>query len=283
MWMKLNSLFCSLFKTFTFLSKYLLFLLYMGIQGELLPQEFNLVASYPSIKHFVAEDSFLKKYSIENGQVKQISQDSTILIYSNKQFGSVSEIDVSDPLNIIVFFRDFGVVTILDNNLSEKSIVLPRQMHENDLPSQVCFSSRHGFWAFFPNSFQLARFNFRGDRTQISEDLNFNAGLYDQVLFMQESEEMIFLYANGIWVFDLYTNFLYHIKHIQTPLIQVKGKKIFYIINDRMHVYDFFLKQEDVFLLPEKEIKNFFIKNNQIVYLQTSLSLKEYNHTGTFY
>jgi hypothetical protein len=281
--MKLNCLFPRLFKFF-YLKFFIVFLVYsLVLHSVLLSQEFTLVASYPSVTHFVAEDSFHNKYSLENGNIRQLSPDSTIVMYSNRQFGSVTDIDVSDPFNIITFFKDFGVVILLDNNLSEKNIIYPHQLHENDLPSQICYSSKHGFWAYFPNSFQLARFNFRGDRTTISENLNLGTGLNTDALFMQENNELLFLYAQGIWVFDLHANFLYHIQQIQTPMIQVKENKIFYLINNRMHVYDFFLKQEDVFLLPEKEIKYFFVKNQQAIYLQTSVSLLEYNISGKFY
>jgi hypothetical protein len=283
MWMKSYSLYHKHFRNF--ISKILLVFLFCNFWtfDRLFSQEYTLIATYPFIRQFAAEDSFHNKYSLENGQVIRFSPDSTSDTYSNRQYGPVAKIDVSDPFNIIVFFKDFGTVAILDNNLSEKTIIPPHRLHDNDIPSQVCFSSQHGFWAFFPNSFLLARYNFRGNRAVLSEDLSLRTGINTEVLFMQENNERLFIYANGLWVFDLHANFIFNLQQIRTPMIQVKESKIFYLENDRLFVYDFFLKQEDVFLLPEKDVKNFYLKNSETILLQTSLSLLEFKISGKFF
>jgi hypothetical protein len=58
---------------------------------------------------------------------------------------------------------------------------------------------------------------------------------------------------------------------------------LFYIDNDLLHVYDFFLKKEDVFLLPRKGVKKFLVKNSQSIYLQTEHALEYYHFSGKWY
>src|SRR6188768_13067 len=39
--------------------------------------------------------------------------------FSRKDFGPISQLDARDPLRIHLFYRDFGMVRILDNQLGE--------------------------------------------------------------------------------------------------------------------------------------------------------------------
>ncbi len=246
-------------------------------------QNFILVNEYFSFKNFVSEDILGNKYTIEKGQLNKITPNFKVISYSNPQYGSVSDVDVSDPLNILAFFSDFGSVAVLDANLSEKKFITAHELMDDDLPSQVCFSARQGFWAFFPNVFRLARYSFKPTREIVSDDLSLNHDLRGDVLFMQEENDHLFLFSNGIWVFDLYANFLFYIQHIHTPHLQIKESNIFYIKENQLFIYDFFLAEEDVFLLPQNKIKEFWVKNNQTIYLQTDVSLLEYKSSRKFY
>ncbi len=282
MWMKYLRFLINI-KPFRRLGSLVLLFTLLCIPGHLAAQPFMPVEEFPRVQGFFASDALNNIYSIENGVLIKTNPQGQVKTYSNRQFGNVSSVDATDPFNLVVFFKAFGNIVLLDNNLSEKNTFQARKLHLSDIPSLVCFSSKNGFWAFFPNSFQLIRFNLRGEPQNTGIDLSLaHPGMGDGV-FMTESDNKLFLAANGIWVFDLYANFLFHISHIQTRHFQVKGNKVFYVNGDRLISYDFFLKQENVFLLPESRVKSFFVKNNQTIFLQTDVSLKKFTVAEKLY
>jgi hypothetical protein len=251
--------------------------------GSVIAQELTLVGEFADIEGFIGEDQMGSKYVVTRGVLKKIDADSRVYSYSNKQFGPVTSVDISDPLNVLVFFRDFGVVVMLDKNLSEKKVIAPQQLHDHDLPALICSSANQGFWGYFPDVGRLIRFSSRPTREIISEDLHllFGRALNPKQLF--ESNDKLFLVDNGVWVFDLFANFLFKIDYILQPAVQVKGNKIFFMKENTLCVYDFFLNQETLILLPEKGVKSFHVKNNQTIYLQTDHSLKKYLFAGEFF
>ncbi len=251
--------------------------------AEVRADEFRLVATHSHIKGFVGMDALGNYFGIENGEVVRYTSHALTSSYSNHQLGPVSMIDVSDPLNILVFFENFGNVVFLDKNLTGKSSIEGFSLYPPHIPSVVCMSSKHSFWAYFPDAFRFVNFSFRGVQGISSQDLNSNYPQMGQVKFMLENDDKLFIAANGIWVFDLHANHLFTIGHIHASRFQVKGNKIFYLAEDTLMIYDFFLDQENVFLLPEKGTKTFFIKNNNTLYLQTNDALKRYVYTGKLY
>ena len=246
-------------------------------------QEFRLLTEHPHIKGFFSIDAFGNYYSIDNGEVNRYTDYELTATYSNHQLGPVSFVDLSDPLNILVFFESFGNIAFLDKNLTEKAVIDGFRLYPPHIPSAICMSSKHSFWAYFPDAFRFFSYNFRGVQGLASQQLNSNYPQMGHVRFMQETDDKLFMAANGIWVFDLHANYLFSIAHINTSWFQVKGNKIFYLMEDTLVVYDFFLDQENVFLLPEKGIRSFFVKNNNNLYLQTDNALRGYVFTGKLY
>lgn len=258
-------------------------LVFFFLIEEVRADEFRLMDTHSHIKGFVAADALGNYFGIENGEVVRYTQHALTASYSNHQLGPVSMIDVSDPLNILGFFESFGNVVFLDKNLTEKSALEGFGLYPPNIPSVVCLSSKHSFWAYFPDAFRFVSFSFRGVKGIASQDLNSNYPQMGPVRFMLERDDKLFMAANGIWVFDLHANYLFSIAHINVSRFQVNGNKIFYLAEDTLMVYDFFLDQENVFLLPEKGVKTFFVKNNNTIYLQTDDALKRYVFTGKLY
>ncbi|TVQ16316.1 MAG: hypothetical protein EA361_04380 [Bacteroidetes bacterium] len=251
--------------------------------GTATGQHFTLDQEFIHIRGMAGVDGLNNIYTVHNGVLDKHTPDGQVFTYSNRQAGPVTKVHFADPLNIMVFFQDFGHVVFLDKNLSEKNLIQGGMLHDADLPSVVCFSFKNGFWAWFPNAFQLSRFNLRGGLEVAGQDLSLEFPSLGRVNFMVEKDDQIFLAANGLWIFDLHANFIFRIPHIQTHHFQVIGNKVFYMGENKLYSYDFFLKQENVFLLPETKPESFFVKDSQTIFLQTRTSLKKFVVDGNLY
>lgn len=267
-----------------FSGMYIFFLLLPVLEPQMVvAQQFTIAEEYDHIRGLQGLDALGNIYAIQNGVLYKYTPEGQEFSYSNRQAGSALSVYFADPLNVLVFFPDFGHVLFLDKNLSEKKMFRGQSLHHTDLPSVICYSLKNGFWTWFPQSFQLSRFDYSGKKEIESPDLSMQFPAMGEVAFMAEADNRLFVAANGIWVFDQHANFIFHIPHIQTRHFQVIGQKVFYMSEGKLFSYDFFLKKETVFLLPEKNPEAFFVKSNNILFLQTQTSLKKLVWGGRFF
>ncbi len=238
-----------------------------------------LVNEYKDVKGFLAVDKLNHIYTLEKGVLRKYQENSLKASYSNRHLGLITHIDVSDPLNILVFFQDFGAIVFLDKSLTEKSVFMATDLHDYEIPHQVCFSSQGGFWAYYGNSFQLVRYNHRGMIEISGTDIQKSYPAFTAPRQMIERDDKLFLVGDGVWVFDLYANFLFHIPQITTTTIQVVSHYIFYLKNSKLHSFNLLSSEERVILLPQNNLISFFLQQ-ELIFLQSSVSLKKFRHKG---
>lgn len=247
-------------------------------------QVFTLEKEFISELNFHSQDALGNQYFLTNGELikQEISGERTS--YTNRQFGADMHVDVSNPLNILVFFKDFGYTVFLDNNLSVKNSFSPRQLQFNVQPGMVCSSTKNGFWAWYPDLFQLVRFDNSLIQQALSDDMSMHQHIPGIVSVMVENNNRLFMATDkGIWVFDQHANYLFNIPGLIIESFQVHDQKIIYRKANNLHVYDFFLNQENVFLLPETHIEHFFLANSKTIYIQTTEALRKYSFSGIFF
>jgi hypothetical protein len=243
--------------------------------------DFELVKEFKNVNGMMAVDKLGNIFTIEDGTLKKFDPGMNVRTYSNRRFGPVSYVDASDPLNIVVFFRDFGTVVILDRNLAEKKVFLSNQLHEFDVPHLVTSSVKGGFWVYFPIVSSLVRYNDHGIVEIRSEEIIREHPDFLTPVSMVEKDDRLYLSANGIWAFDQFGNYLYKIQHISPPFFQVHNNKIFYVRNAQLLVYDTALNTQRTIDFPEENILSFFLLDD-IVFLQTDVSLKKFRYKGIF-
>lgn len=279
----LNSL-NNLFVQHTLWGGFLFCLLFAVFPDQTRAQGFEKIKEWKHINGFAGADHLGNIYSLEAAELKKILPDGTELSYSNPVFGHPGFVDVSDPLNVLLFFQEFGALVVLDRSLAVKSIFKDTAWDDQfGFPSLVAFSSLNGFWAWFPDQFLLSRYDLRGNKAISGTDMLAQHPNIGTPSFMLEQGEKLFLAANGIWVFDLFATLLFHIPHINTQSFWVRDNRIFYISGNNLYIYDFVLEQENVILLPEERVISFFVQNYRLIFLQTNVSLKKFSSVENLY
>lgn len=177
----------------------------------------------------ITTDNLGNIYILDKSSLRKYDADGNILYtYTELSDGLITEIDVSDPLKIIIFYADFGKIKFLDSKLSLKKapIYLPDLGFSS--PSLVAASYENGFWIFDPLSNQLVRFDINLQMAQSSGNISDLTGNEFKPAQIVEYNNMV--YANdprfGIFVFDRYATYL--------KTIPVKDIKTFQVINDRI-------------------------------------------------
>jgi hypothetical protein len=213
-------------------------------------------------------------YEIYSNQIIKIGKNGQRqFTYSNNILGEISSVDVSNPMKIVVFFKDFSKVVVLDNTLTEQGGVLDLNEISLEETSLVCTSYNNGIWYYNPVKFQLTRIentiNITNTSANISTLLNKNI----QPNFLVEFNNRVYLNdsTQGVLVFDIYGTYLKTLPIFGLTTFQVKEKYLLYVNQlGQIETYDFFTLEKLVYKpLQYTNIKNVRIEN-QTIYIINS-------------
>jgi hypothetical protein len=190
-------------------------------------------------------------YEVSDNKINKYSNSGKLdCSYSNNILGIISNVDVSNPQKIVVYFRDFTKILILDNELSPTSELIDLTDLELDETSLVCRSYNDGTWYYDPIGFQLIRKNQELVTTNTSGNI---ANLLNEIIvanYLVEYNNRVYLNDQnlGILVFDNYGTYLKTLPIIGVMLFQVKENHLIYCNTDnKIETYDFFTLEKKEF------------------------------------
>jgi len=130
-----------------------------------------------------------------------------IVTFSKKDFGAITSIDVRDPLRILMFYKPFAQLRMLDNKLAEQSTIDLRSLELQD-PLLVCSADAQGFWVYDNTTSRLTKYNAQLQAVSISNDLNKTVNEKINATLLFESDNWLVM-NNGknALVFDKLGNF----------------------------------------------------------------------------
>ena len=178
-------------------------------------------------------------YVIRGDEIKKYNPSGVFLkTFSNKRYGSIEDIDISNPLKILVYYKDFQQVLFLDNQLSPAAEVISLEKAGHEQASLVCSSLNNSFWLYDRQNNELVRF---GQDLRILVQTGNLKRILDldlQPNYMREYGNYLYLNCpqEGILVFDIYGTFY--------KTLPLKNLKEFAIINGNIFYYENFVLKE---------------------------------------
>jgi hypothetical protein len=169
--------------------------------------------------------------------------------YSNKNMGSITSVDVTNPLKVFVFYESFQQVMVLDNMLAPYSNPVSLESLGYNQTSLVCSSHDNGIWIYNKQNFELVRFDQNFQQTNKTENITRSIMSEVNPGFLIEQNNKIFLNdsTKGIFVFDIYGTY--------TKTIPIKGLAHFQVSNDELiYLKEEKLKSYNMKTLSEGEI-----------------------------
>lgn len=187
----------------------------------------------PKLKHlytvknpydFFTTDHLGNLYTINHDEIiKYNISGEKIKIYSNKKLGKIFSVDASNPLRILVYYKDFSVLVILDSQLSSNGDDIHLEEMNLEQTDLVCTSFNNGVWVFNRQNMELIRLNESLEKIVSTGNLNriLNVDLHPD--FLLEYNGSVYLHdpSEGILVFDVFGTYsktipLYSIKEFQS-------------------------------------------------------------------
>lgn len=148
--------------------------------------------------------------------------------YSNYNNGPISKIDISNPMQILVYYSDFLLVKMLDRTLSEiGSLSLQNQDIYNSV--SLCRSNNNGLWIFDPLSQILQRVDQLGESPSVSQNLamRFNKSFFPTQIIEYQNRLLMLVPEDGVLVFDIFGQYLETLNFETSVSVCPYGEKIF--------------------------------------------------------
>ena len=198
--------------------------------------------------------------------------------FSNKYLQAVSSVDVSNPLKILVFYKEMASFQFIDNTLSPTSDLIQLSDMGIYQPQTMCSSTNNGFWIFNGENTQLIKYDNNQREVVKINNLNQLLNVALQPISMLEQNNILFLNnpSTGVLLFDIYGTYLKTLPLKNLNNFQVLGENIFYFANKKFNTYNIRTFAESSFTLPINEPKNCRIENKQL-FVQDSTGIKIYN------
>ncbi len=194
---------------------------------------------------YVYDNKLLKKY---NAKGKLLST------FRGRILSKLNNIDVTDPFNILLYYKNSNSIVFLDNNLSKIGNTINLDKLGFYSVKAVCKSKQIAIWILDEYENKLLQYNF--STKQISQQIYLSQNIQEQVKIKEQGNFIYFQRENS--KIDIYENtglLLENLEFKSKNIFQFKGENIMMYNKNYIYSYNIENKQTDSLYL--KNIKQF--------------------------
>lgn len=212
----------------------------------------------------------LKKYNV-NG-------DSVAIFNDVRRFGKASIVDVSNPLKVLLYYKDFATIIMLDRFLNVVNTVDLRK--SNVLQARAIGQSfDNKIWVYDELENKLKKIDEDGKLLQETPDFRLLFDVTPQPQKIFDENKFVYLYDSlaGVNVFDYYGTLKNNILIYKWQNFKVSGNYIFGSKTDSLYRYDIRSFQYDDWKMPEpiRDAKSFNFTGSRLYALRTGCDGKD--------
>jgi hypothetical protein len=187
-------------------------------------------------------------------QLKKLNAagDSVAVYNAVKKFGVASLIDVSNPLKVLVYYRDFGTIVVLDRFLTIRNTIDLRK-HNILQVKAIGQSYDNKIWLYDDMENKLKKIDDDGNLLQETPDFRqlFGSAPAPQKIFDQDQYVYIYDSTQDVLVFDYFGTFKNKIPIKRWNNFKVAGKYMFGSMGNVLYRYDIRTLRMDEWTMPE--------------------------------
>jgi len=210
-----------------------------------------------------------------NNQFKKLNDagDSVSVYNDVKRYGNPSSVDVTNPLKILLYYKDYVTVVVLDRLLTVRNTINFRKQNIFYV-NNITLSYDNNIWIFDEEDFKLKKIDEEGKWLQATTDLRM---LFDSVpspVKIVDRDNFIYLYdpEKGFYIFDYYGGFKNRLAFLKWSNVEVNRNTVYGFSNNNLYSYE--LKSLN---LKEYKLPAFFGNVTSIKVMNGKLYLlKEY-------
>lgn len=216
-------------------------------------------------------DPFGNIYSFTQTSFSKFDSAGVLLTtYNQNKNGSIGNIDISNPLKILIYFPERSRVIYVDRNLSPIDNEIDLFSLLNESFSYCCTSYSNSIWAYSLSEINLIRINQQATITTKIDNLN---QLLDKKFSIKQIiEDGNYLYIGspdyGFVIFDRWGSLIKQIPIKYENNFNLYNDQLFYFRNDTTYSYNPLNFEETIISTNQKNIKQVFATKSNF-YIQT--------------
>ena len=223
-------------------------------------------------KEYVGTDGLGNNYYIhENVLIKQNTFQ--IWEYKNVAYGKISSVNIINPLKLIVFYENFQMIILLDNQLNETQKINLADLNNGMVVSKVGMATQNRLWIYDSSKNQINLYNYLNNSlSKIGNPLQ-----EETKLFQSDFNNFYWINETNNWyainIFGKST-FLANIPPFDSAQI-IDDEKLLFAKNDSLYYLNNKTKVIYEIEIVEKSIQNFYYKD-QILSIFTNQQIKNF-------
>jgi hypothetical protein len=222
-----------------------------------------------AVHNFFTADNLKNIYLVNQDElVKHLGSGKFFARYSNLKLGNITLVDATNPLKVLLYYRDFQQIVFLDNQLSENSIPVSLEQLGYEQTELACAGANNSFWIYNKQNNELIRFN--ENSKKISSTGNLKQVLKSDLSPNCMLEHNGYLFLNcpetGIYVFDIFGAFIKLIALKNIKNFQVNEFIIYYQNDSLFCSYNYRLFEEACKKIPSFNSNSAKYFNNKLYY-----------------
>ena len=224
---------------------------------------FQFLKTIPGSFSYFNVDNLDNIYLITNtNQLKKINAtgDSIAAFNDVKRYGNPSSIDVTNPLKVLLYYKNYSTVVTLDRLLTVRNTINFRKQNIFSVNS-ICLSYDNNIWIFDEEDYKLKKIDEEGK--MLFETTGWRL-LFDSVpspAQLIDRDNYVYLYdpEKGFYIFDYYGSFRNRLAFLNWTSVEVNGKTMYGFSNNKLLSYE--LKSLN---LKEYRLPDFFVNYTSI-------------------
>ena len=234
---------------------------------------FHLVKTFPGEIADAAIDNLSNVYilTITDQLKKYNASGDSLAVYNNvRNYGKVYSIDVSNPLKVLLYYKDFSSIVVLDRLLAARSTIDLRRKNIFQV-SAIGQSYDNNIWLFDSYDNKLKKIDDEGAVLLETPDLRqvFDQAITPQQIIDQNNQLYLYDPVNGLFVFDHYGTFKRKIPVAGWSNISITDKNILGISNGSLQSYNVstLMQAQQKFPGNFSPYYKYYVSNNKLIAL----------------
>jgi len=210
--------------------------------------------------NFIEIDNQGNVYAISENSISKYNNKLELLqTYSQNFYGKISSVDVSNSFKILVFFKDFSTIFLLDNNLSEINKIDLTFADYNDI-QLISSSSQSGFWIYDNTDKRIYLINEKLETLHKTKSLKKYINENELIDLIEDNHKLFLgIKHKGILSFDNYGNFDRFIEFNLMSSFSVYSGKTLYFLDSINNITN----------KTEQQIQNVYAVKEESIEIQT--------------
>ncbi|MBU3714199.1 MAG: hypothetical protein FGM46_04545 [Ferruginibacter sp.] len=198
----------------------------------------RLIGTIPGDYSYMNADVLDNIYLITTGNrlIKLNNKRDSVAVFNEvKKFGNPSYIDVSNPLKILVYYKNYSTILALDRFLIQRNNINLRNKNIFSV-NTVATSYDNNFWIFDEQDYKIKKINDQGDALLESSDIRLltNEGPAPSCIIDCDNQLYVYDENNGFYLFDYYGTYKNKIAFTDWKHVSVSNNILYGFLNNTL-------------------------------------------------